>query len=260
MEAGKITFDSAPVNLKDIVHSTVIMIESKAKQKNIDIETSIDEKIPTEILGDPVRLNQILLNLVSNAVKFTEKGKINIAVNCVEDSKNKVVLEFSVKDTGIGIPFEKQVKIFESFEQAASDTTRRFGDTGLGLSIVKQLVELQGGEIFVNSKPGQGSDFYFRLSFLKEKANKRITVSEKAEIISPEDKVLRVLVVEDNPVNRLLAIKVLQAQGFETDIAENGKIALEKYKSQDYDIMLMDLQMPEMDGYETTINIRELKT
>jgi signal transduction histidine kinase/CheY-like chemotaxis protein len=260
MEAGKITFESAPVNLKDIIHSTVIMIESKAKQKNIDIETSIDEKIPAEILGDPVRLNQILLNLVSNAVKFTEKGKITIAVNCIGDSKDRVLMEFSVKDTGIGIHFEKQVKIFESFEQAVSDTTRRFGGTGLGLSIVKQLVELQGGEIFVNSKPGQGSDFYFRLSFLKEKANKRITESEKAEITSPENKALRVLVVEDNPINRLLAIKVLQNQGFETDIAENGKIALEKYKKQDYDIILMDLQMPEMDGYETTINIRELKT
>lgn len=259
MEAGKTTFESIPINLHDIIHSTVMMIESKAKQKNIGLEISIDEKIPSEILGDSVRLNQVLLNLISNAVKFTEKGKIAISVRCVEETKSKVTLEFSVKDTGIGIPFEKQVKIFESFEQAATDTTRRFGGTGLGLSIVKQLVELQGGQISVTSKPGQGSDFHFQLSFLKIKGPKYIKEPEQIATIPQVNKSLRVLVAEDNPINRMLATKVLQNQGFETDIAENGKIALEKYKTQQYDVILMDLQMPEMDGYEATMQIRKMK-
>jgi len=259
MEAGKIAFESIPLNLHGIIQSTVMMIESKTKQKNIDIGIAIDGKIPEEILGDSVRLNQILLNLISNAVKFTEKGQINISVKCLEETKNKVALEFSVKDTGIGIPFEKQVKIFESFEQAATDTTRRFGGTGLGLSIVKQLVELQGGQISVSSKPGHGSDFRFQLSFLKVKGAKYIKEPEETGSIPQVDKSLRVLVAEDNPINRMLAIKVLQNQGFETDIAENGKIALEKYQTQHYDIILMDLQMPEMDGYEATIHIRKMK-
>lgn len=258
MEAGKITFESLPVNLHDIIQSTVLMIESKAKQKNIGIDISIDEKIPVEILGDSVRLNQILLNLISNAVKFTEKGKINISVKCIEETKTKVSLEFSVKDTGIGIPFEKQIKIFESFEQAATDTTRRFGGTGLGLSIVKQLVELQGGRISVSSKPGQGSDFHFQLSFLKIKGAKYIKEPEQTTAITQIDKSLKVLIVEDNPVNRMLAIKVLQNKGFETDTAENGKIALEKYAARHYDMILMDLQMPEMDGYEATMQIRKM--
>lgn len=258
MEAGKITFESNPLKLKDIIHSTVMMIEAKANQKNIAIETNIDKDIPEEILGDSVRLNQILLNLISNAVKFTEQGKINISVKRIEETKNKISLEFSVKDTGIGIPLEKQLKIFESFEQAAANTTRKFGGTGLGLSIVKQLVELQGGEIFVNSKLGHGSDFCFRLSFSKVK--ERISHREPEKSIALQsDRVLSILIAEDNPINRMLAIKVLQNQGFETDIAENGKIALEKHKKHDYDIILMDLQMPEMDGYEATTHIRKLK-
>jgi hypothetical protein len=260
MEAGKITFESAPFNLRDIIHSTVMMMESKSKQKNISVVNNIDDKIPDIILGDSVRLNQILLNLVSNAIKFTEKGQISISVICIEKNMNNLILEFRIKDTGIGIPLDKQEKIFESFEQATADTSRRFGGTGLGLSIVKQLVELQNGEIFLNSKPGYGSDFYFRLSFLKIKEKKNKPDFKKAEKLQSNDEIIHVLVVEDNPINKLLVVKVLQKKSFEIDVAENGKIALEKYAKNNYDIILMDLQMPEMDGYEATMNIRRLET
>jgi signal transduction histidine kinase/ActR/RegA family two-component response regulator len=258
MEAGKIAFETASFNLRDIIYTTIVVLESKAKQKDINILCEVDKKIPETILGDCVRLNQILLNLISNAIKFTEQGEISISVICVEDAGKNMMLEFRIKDTGIGIPLDKQAKIFESFEQATTDTSRRFGGTGLGLSIVKQLVELQNGEIFVNSNPGHGSDFCFRLPFIKAKEKKDRLHLEKTDAKMINGTAIRVLVVEDNPINQMLVTKVLKNQGFETDVAENGKIALEKYSKNNYDIILMDLQMPEMDGYEATCNIRSL--
>ncbi|MDB5117912.1 MAG: luxQ 1 [Mucilaginibacter sp.] len=258
MEAGKIIFESIPICLRDIIPLNIRMMEPK--QKNIEITYRIDEKIPEIILGDLVRLNQILLNLISNAIKFTEKGSVSISVTCVEDNKDSILLDFGVKDTGIGIPLEKQAKIFESFEQGANDTARRFGGAGLGLSIVKQLVQLQNGEIFVKSKPGFGSDFHFRLSFLKFKDNVNTLIPKKTKTIIQNGNGIRVLVVEDNLINQMLVLKVLKKQGFEIDVAENGLIALKKYENNDFDIILMDVQMPEMDGYEATQKIRALKT
>jgi signal transduction histidine kinase/ActR/RegA family two-component response regulator len=258
MEAGKIIFESMPICLRDIIPLNIRMMEPK--QKNIEITYRIDEKIPEIILGDSVRLNQILLNLISNAIKFTEKGSVSISVTCVEDNKDSILLDFGVKDTGIGIPLEKQAKIFESFEQGANDTARRFGGAGLGLSIVKQLVNLQNGEIFVKSKPGFGSDFHFRLSFLKFKDNVNTLIPKKTKTIIQNGNGIRVLVVEDNLINQMLVLKVLKKQGFEIDVAENGLIALKKYENNDFDIILMDVQMPEMDGYEATQKIRALKT
>lgn len=258
MEAGKIVFENTPFNLRDIVHTTILMMEPKSKQKGIDLKHHIDNKIPEMVVGDSVRLNQILLNLVSNAIKFTEKGEINITVTCITDTQDNILLDFGVKDTGIGIPLEKQEKIFESFEQATNDTARKFGGSGLGLSIVKQLVKLQNGEIFVNSRPGFGSDFHFKLSFLKAKGKVAFVAREPTQIALQKGKGIHILVVEDNLINQMLVIKVLKKQGFETDVAENGLIALEKHKNNDFDIILMDLQMPEMDGYEATRKIREL--
>ncbi len=260
MEAGKIIFESVPFNLRDIIQTTILMMESKSKQKDIDIKYCIDKRIPALISGDSVRLNQILLNLVSNAIKFTEKGSIVITIVCLEECENKILLDFGIKDTGIGIPLEKQGKIFDSFEQVTNDTARRFGGAGLGLSIVKQLVKLQDGEIFVISKPGDGSDFHFRLSFLKSRDAASKDILEEAGTAIQSGEGINILVVEDNLINQLLVIKVLKKRGFETDVAENGLIALNKCENNDFDIILMDLQMPEMDGYEATQKIRELKT
>jgi len=259
MEAGKIIFESLPFNLKEVIQSNIRIMGPKFKEKNLGATSNIDEKIPEIILGDSVRLNQVLLNLISNAVKFTEKGEVTIFVICIEKNKDSIDLEFVVKDTGIGISPEKQEKIFESFEQASADTTRRFGGTGLGLSIVKQLVELQGGEIYVNSKPGLGSEFHFRLNFLLVKGKAINTIVKNSETLVKNGKSVHILVVEDNPLNQLLVVKVLKKQGFETDVAENGVVALDKYQKNNYDIILMDLQMPEMDGYEATRTIRKLQ-
>jgi len=263
IEAGKVAFERLPFNIKQTVDGIVTMMKPKSEAKSLALHVSVDAVVPETVVGDSVRLNQILLNLVSNAIKFTDKGGINISVNVVDEGDSNLIVEFVITDTGIGIPLEKQEKIFESFEQATSGTIRKFGGTGLGLSIVKQLVEMQDGKVSVDSKPGQGASFHFRLPFLKYKAHAVKKETTDSNISNTETKQLqgkgtRVLIVEDNPINQMLVVKVLQRQGFETDVAENGKIALNMYKNGNYDIILMDLQMPEMDGYETTRNIRSL--
>lgn len=263
IEAGKVVFDVSPFHLQDNIASTIHLQSSKAIQKGITLTSAIDEKLPVIVMGDSVRLNQILLNLISNAIKFTEKGGVHVSVKMLKDNAREVLIDFKVKDTGIGIPAEKQEKIFESFEQATSGTVRKFGGTGLGLSIVKQLVELQGGQIKLVSKPGKGSEFSFRLTFLKD-TKENILARDFTAATQPVGDVSkmgagkRILVVEDNPINSLLVLKVLKKHGYDTDVAENGKIALHKYSTNFYDIILMDLQMPEMDGYEATIRIRQL--
>lgn len=258
MEAGKIAFENAPFNLRSIIQTTVLMMDLKSKQKGIALRYVIDDNIPEMLIGDSVRLNQILLNLVSNAVKFTEKGEISISVSRIEDNENYLLLDFGVKDTGIGILLEKQEKIFESFEQATNDTARKFGGSGLGLSIVKQLITMQNGEISVTSKPGHGSDFHFRLSFLKVKEKPNAIIPEQAEKVIPRGNGINILVAEDNTLNQMLVTRVLKKQGFEIDVAGNGLIAIDKHKNNDFDVILMDLQMPEIDGYDATRRIRAL--
>jgi signal transduction histidine kinase/ActR/RegA family two-component response regulator len=265
IEAGKVVFEVMPFHLVDSINSIIDLQSAKAGQKNIKLTSHIDENLPVMVQGDAVRLNQIMLNLISNAIKFTEQGEVNISVTAIKQTDNDVVIGFAVKDTGIGIPIEKQEKIFEIFEQATTSTVRKFGGTGLGLSIVKQLVELQGGKITVKSQPGEGSEFSFRLRFLKQSAEDTLTGLPSPVIAKPAELTKagagkRILVAEDNPINSLLVIKVLKRQGYETDVAENGKIALEKHLSNKYDMILMDLQMPEMDGYEATMKIRRSET
>jgi PAS domain S-box-containing protein len=255
VDAGKMTFEQMPFKIKKSLSSMLHLFETKIQEKNLKLISDYDDKIPEVLLGDSVRLHQIILNLVSNAVKFTTKGVITVSVHLIFEDDEKVIIEFAVNDTGIGISDNKMESIFENFQQASSGTSRLYGGTGLGLAIVKQLVESQGGNIRVKSKINEFSRFSFTLPFLKTKADAELE-NEIVEL-DKEIKGIRVLVVEDMALNQLLMKTVLDDFGFERDIAENGKVAVEKLKTNQYDIILMDLQMPEMNGFEATEYIRE---
>lgn len=254
VDAGKMTFEQVPFKMSMSISAMLHLFETKIQEKNLQLIKEYDEKIPDVLVGDPVRLHQIILNLVSNAVKFTTKGKITISIRLLKEDEDNATIEFSVKDTGMGIPEDKINKIFENFQQASSGTSRLYGGTGLGLAIVKQLVEPQGGTIHVKSKIGEGSTFSFVLSFQKTK--EMVDDVEEIEELDIELGNIKVLVVEDIALNQLLMQTLLDDFGFEQDIAANGKIAIEKLKAKAYDIILMDLQMPEMNGFETTDYIR----
>ena len=254
VDAGKMVFDQTPFKLASSISAMLHLFEPKIHEKNLELVKVYDDNIPEVLVGDPVRLHQIILNLVSNAVKFTAKGKIIVNVRLLTEDEEKVTIEFSVSDTGIGIPEDKIGKIFENFQQASSGTSRLYGGTGLGLAIVKQLVEPQGGSISVKSTIDEGSTFSFSLSFLKTEAEAEIEA--ELEELDTEIKHIKVLVVEDIPLNQLLMKTLLDDFGFERDIAANGRIAIEKLQEKTYDIILMDLQMPEMNGFEATEYIR----
>jgi PAS domain S-box-containing protein len=254
VDAGKMSFEKTPFKMRSSIKSMLHLFETKIQEKNLKLVKEYDSNIPTVLVGDPIRLHQIILNLVSNAVKFTSEGKITVSVRLVDEDSENVTIEFSVADTGIGIPEEKLDSIFDNFQQASSGTSRIYGGTGLGLAIVKQLVEPQGGSINVISKIDEGTTFSFRLTFQKTTADAEL----ETEILEldKDAKNIKVLVVEDIPLNQLLMKTLLDDFGFERDIAENGKIAIEKLQNNSYDLILMDLQMPEMNGFEATEYIR----
>lgn len=259
VEAGKMTFEYAPFNLSDSISEILHLFETKTKEAKLQLAFKFDRNIPEFLIGDAVRLNQIILNLVGNAIKFTKKGKISVGIQMLNEDKEKVTLEFSVTDTGIGIPENNLSAIFDKFQQATSETSNIYGGTGLGLTIAKQLIELQGGTISVRSKVDKGSTFSFILSYKKIKSKFETETKEfvpKDLFGSPLIKNVKVLVAEDESLNQLLISTLLEKFGFEIDIAGNGKIVLEKLRKNKYDIILMDLQMPEMNGFETTYYIR----
>jgi len=254
VDAGKMTFEQIPFKMALSISAMLHLFETNILEKNLELVKEYDNRIPEVLVGDPVRLHQIILNLVSNAVKFTIKGKITVSVRLISEDEENVILEFAVTDTGIGIQENKMGTIFDNFQQATSGTSRLFGGTGLGLAIVKQLVESQGGSIRVKSKLEEGSTFSFILSFIK--TNAEVVLETKMEELNTEIKNIKVLVAEDIPLNQLLMKILLDEFGFEYDIAANGKIAIEKLQNNPYDIILMDLQMPEMNGFEATEYIR----
>lgn len=255
VDAGKMSFHNHPFSIEESISDVFSLLEVKCQEKNIEFTTKLDTSIPKTVLGDAVRLRQIILNLSSNAIKFTHKGNVTISIRIIAEYTTKITVEFAVSDTGIGIPENKLSHIFNNFEQASDDISIEYGGTGLGLSIVKQLVELQGGSLFVNSKVGEGSTFGFSMDFSK---TKELIPEESVLILNTEIKKqnIKVLVAEDIALNQMLIQLILSDFGFECDIAENGKIVLEKLKEKEYDIILMDLHMPEMNGYETTDYIR----
>tara|TARA_R110000868_G_scaffold108031_4_gene295172 strand:+ start:7151 stop:10504 length:3354 start_codon:yes stop_codon:yes gene_type:complete len=255
VDAGKMTFEKIPFKLKSSISSMLHLFETKIQEKNLKLVKEYDPNIPPIVIGDPVRLHQIILNLVSNAVKFTSKGKITVSVNLIDENEENITIEFAVTDTGIGISKEKIATVFDNFQQATSGTSRIYGGTGLGLAIVKQLVEPQGGTINVESEVNVGTTFSFRLDF--QKTNLDAEVNNEFLELDTEINNIKVLVVEDIALNQLLMKTLLDDFGFERDIAENGKIAIEKLQNNSYDIILMDLQMPVMNGFETTEYIRK---
>jgi len=258
IESGKITFESIAFSLHDLLKKAISTFGLKAAEKNLSLSLSLDATCPDIIMGDSVRLNQILVNLIGNALKFTQKGNVALKAQLVRNSAEHAIVLFAVSDTGIGIAKNKQSSVFESFSQAGNDTTRKFGGTGLGLAITKQLVELQGGTVWVQSELGKGSTFGFTLPF-------KIAQSEyvRAQAQCPQKEARNfsgrlVLLVEDNYFNQIVAKKTLETVHVACDVAENGRIALEMFSQKKYDLILMDIQMPEMDGYETTAHIRQM--
>jgi len=256
VDAGEMVFEQTPFKIALSISAMLHLFETKIQEKNLKMTTTYDERIPDVLLGDPLRLHQIILNLVSNAVKFTSKGEITFNTKLQKEDEHEVIVEFLITDTGIGIADSKIETIFENFKQASSETSRLYGGTGLGLAIVKKLVELQRGSIQVISKINEGTTFRFILPFQKTKANPEVEME-----LEEYDKVIsnvNVLVVEDIKLNQLLMRTLLDDFGFDCDIAANGRIAIDKMQTKAYDLVLMDLQMPEMNGFETTAYIRNI--
>lgn len=258
IESGKLSFEKIGFNLDDLITGLEGTFSVQAKTKNVSLFFEIDKETRRIYFGDPVRLNQILINLIGNALKFTAKGSVTLTIRLHSHSKNKCELKFEVKDTGIGIAADKLSRIFERFSQADSSVTRKFGGTGLGLTIVKQLTELQHGRISVSSLEGVGSVFTVIIPYetsgnLKtEKKNQEKKTTGSHEAL----KKLHILLVEDNDINQLYAGSILKSWGVKYDVAENGFVALEKLKTIKPDLILMDVQMPVMDGFEASQSIR----
>jgi PAS domain S-box-containing protein len=254
VDAGKMMFEHKPFRITGSISAMIQLFEPKIQEKNLQLIKNYDSNIPQILLGDPVRLHQILLNLVSNSVKFTLNGSITIDVDMLHQDENKVIIEFKITDTGIGIAEDKIGHIFENFQQATSDTSRLYGGTGLGLAIAKQLTEQQGGTITVKSKLDKGTTCSVIMPFLKAKDEQELEI--ETIDVDPEMKGIKVLVVEDITLNQLLMKTLLDDYGFVCDFAGNGKVAIEKLRNNTYDIILMDLQMPEMNGFEAAEHIR----
>lgn len=266
IEAGKMVMENACFKISSVVDDIVALAKSASSQKSLEIKSLINPEVPLYLYGDPCRLKQVLNNLVSNSIKFTEKGEILVEVKLEKNQKDSFVLRFEISDTGIGIPQDKLALIFEKFTQADISTTRQYGGTGLGLSIVQRIVNLMNGDISVTSEEGKGSVFTFTAEFGKNcsseddiKANDIQTFSIPTEAEIESNGKYKLLLAEDNPVNQKLTVKVLSKFGFVCDVVSNGAEAVNAYKSKTYDLILMDCQMPILDGYQATAEIRNIE-
>ncbi|MFC2100897.1 response regulator [Bacteroidota bacterium] len=258
IEAGELKLEVISFNLRSTIDSIIEMLILNAENKGLKLTHSIQKEIPDYIIGDPSRIKGILINLIGNAIKFTEKGSIQLMLEFFFDTDNQKYIHFCISDTGIGIQKEKLDDIFNEFIQAEKATRRKYGGTGLGLAIAKKLVNLMGGRIWVESKTEAGSDFHFTIPYKEGEISDAVSDKPKKEKIADSDiNNLNVLLVEDNPYGQELIAHFLKAKESKVQIAGNGKEAIEKVSNNNFDIILMDLQMPEMDGLEATKIIRK---
>jgi len=255
IEAGKLELESIEFPVRDLVDETLQSFSADIQRKGLRLEHHVDDDVPSRLRGDPLRLRQVLLNVVANAVKFTSEGRIEARVSRLDAPAGQATLQFMVRDAGIGIAAEKHRSIFEAFEQADSSTSRKYGGSGLGLTISSRILELMGGRIWVESEPGRGSSFYWTASFtqvpVEEAAHTREQKAKETHIP------VRVLIAEDYELSRSLLKKLLEMRGYRVTTVSNGRGVLDEMKRQTFDIILMDVHMPEMDGLETTAEIRQ---
>lgn len=254
IEAGKLELEKEPFQLRSVVLGVIRTMQFAAKEKNIGLSHVVEDAVPEHLIGDDTRLRQVLLNLLGNAVKFTSKGQVSVRIGLVQKTDKETRLSFAVRDTGIGIPGDKLTHIFDAFAQADGSTTRQFGGSGLGLAISKEMVHLMGGEIAVESTVGEGSEFRFDAKFGlgEEGTDGRTLVPNK---VASEGH-LSILLAEDNVVNQRLAIRLLEKLGHQVTVVNNGKEAVEAVSQINFDLVLMDIQMPELDGFGATRQIR----
>jgi len=262
VEAGKLTLEMIDFDVHQTVHNVVDLLAGHAQDKGLKLLSSVGPEVPAWLRGDPHRLRQVLLNLVNNAIKFTEKGEVNVELSVQRAVDEAVELHWAVRDTGIGLSQTAQLKLFQPFAQAESSTTRKFGGTGLGLAICWRLVDLMGGKIGVTSEEGRGSTFWFSVRLERSSAPESArspSLPSSPQIRSSDGQTFRVLLVEDNPMNQKIAAAQLRKRGCEVEIVSNGAEAVDAWRRASFDLIFMDCQMPEMDGFEATRVIRALE-
>jgi CheY-like chemotaxis protein len=263
IEAGKLELENVDFDLRGSIEEMVASLQPRAREKSIDLVAEVDPDVPAAVCADVTRVRQVLANLVGNALKFTAVGSVHIHLGLeaprVPHESSTVALHFSVRDTGAGIPPEKQHSIFEPFVQADNSTTRRFGGTGLGLSICSRLVKIMGGRIWLESQPGRTTFHFAIVAKIGTIKSSPVIGREAAPTVSPCTKSLRILLAEDNLVNQMVAGKLLERRGYSVVMASSGQEAVDRFQREPIDLVLMDVQMPDMDGFQTTAALRALE-